>query len=833
MMDIRIGTGLINNTALLLSICLVYDALARNKEGGRNARKVLTGILLGGIGIAVMVSHVPWYGGVIFDTRTILISISGLFFGAVPTIVAMGMTGAYRLYLGGSGAVMGVSVILASGLIGILWRKKRRNPADISLSELYLFGIVVHLVMLFLMVLLPGPMVVDTLVQIGLPVMVIYPDGTALLGTLMSSRHRHRRAEESLRESEERFAYAMDATRDGLWDWDITSNTGYYSPGYFRMLGYQPGEFSSTSRTWADLLHPADRERALEANNDCIENRTDSFDVEFRMKSKSGDWVWILGRGKAVARDANGRATRMIGTHVDITERKIAEEKIRESEFRYRTLFELESDAIFLIDNERGDIMEVNETASILYGYSREELIRLKNVDLSAEPDQTRQATETGVTAIPVRWHRKKDGTVFPVEIKARHISWQGRPVHIASIRDISDRIRGEEERKALESQLFQSQKMEAVGLLAGGVAHDFNNILTVIFGYSEILLKNIAPGDPLRPSVENIVGSATRAADLTRGLLAFSRKQVLDSRPVSVEEVVGDMEKILARVIPEDIEFETVFPDEVLTVLADRGQMGQVLVNLVTNAVDSMPDGGSLTIRVEPFTLDARFLEMHGFGTPGDYARISVTDTGCGMSEEIREKIFQPFFTTKETGKGTGLGLSIVYGIVKQHNGFIDVESREGAGSVFSVYLPLVDLPVSDPAAHEPRENGITARCRETILLAEDDDIVREMDEITLSDAGYRVISARDGEDAVMKFRQDRGCIDLLVLDVVMPKKDGKTAYEEMKLLRPDVKVLFMSGYTRDIIDRKGIPQDDVFFIMKPFRPLDLLKKTREILDR
>lgn len=831
-MDIRILAGLINNTALLLSMCLVYDALAKNKDADRSVRKALTGFLLGGIGIAVMVSHWQWYSGVIFDTRSILLCTSGLFFGTVPTIIAMTMTGAYRLYLGGNGAMMGVSVILASGLIGILWRKKRENLADISLPELYLFGVAVHLVMLLLMILLPGPMILDTLIRIGLPVMVIYPAGTALLGTLMSSRHRHIRAEESLRESEERFAYAMDATCDGLWDWDISSNKGYFSPGYFRMLGYQPGEFSSTSHTWADLLHPEDRERALEANNDCIENRTDSFDVEFRMKAKTGDWVWILGRGKAVTRDAGGRATRMIGTHVDITERKIAEEKIKESEFRYRTLFELESDAIFLIDNERGGIIEVNETASILYGYSREELIRLRNVDLSAEPEQTRQATQRGLTAIPVRWHRRKDGTVFPVEVKARHISWQGRPVHIASIRDISDRIRSEEERKALERQLFQSQKIEAVGLLAGGVAHDFNNILTVIFGYSDILLKNIEPGNPLRPSVENIVGSATRAADLTRGLLAFSRKQVLDSRPVSIEEVVTDIQKILARVIREDIEFRTVFPDDVLTVHADKGQMGQVLVNLVTNAVDSMPDGGSLTIRVEPYTMDARFIEKHGFGRPGDYACISVTDTGGGVDEAIREKIFEPFFTTKETGKGTGLGLSIVYGIVKQHNGFIDVESRVGVGSVFSVYLPLVERPVSETAAQAPKDYAMARGC-ETILLAEDDDIVREMDEITLSEAGYRVISARDGEDAVMKFGRERAGIDLLVFDVVMPKKDGKAAYEEIKRLRPEVKVLFMSGYTKDIIDRKGIPEDEVFFIMKPFRPYDLLKKTREILDR
>jgi PAS domain S-box-containing protein len=833
-METQILVGLIYNTALLLSMCLVYDALVLNKDAVQSfLKKVLTGFLLGAIGIAVMSTHWQWYPGVIFDTRSLLLSISGLFFGSVPTVIAMGATGAYRLYLGGSGAMMGVSVILASGIIGMLWRRKSRTePADTPFLALYFFGVVVSLAMLFLMLLLPGPIILETMMKIGVPVMIIYPVGTALLGSLIASRHRHIRAEESLRESEERFTFAMEATRDGLWDWDITSDTGYFSPGYYRMLGYEPDEFATTSHSWVDLLHPEDREHALSVNNACIEKRIDSFEVEFRMRAKSGDWVWILGRGKAVSRDADGRAVRMVGTHVDITERKIAEEKIRESERRYRTLFELESDATFLIDNESGDIIETNETASRMYGYSREELAGMRNVDLSAEPDQTRQAGHDRLTAIPIRWHRKKDGTIFPVEIAARHISWQGRSVHIASIRDISERIRSDEERRALEIQLFQSQKIEAVGQLAGGVAHDFNNILTVILGYASILLKDTGQSHPSRPLLEQIASSAGRAAELTKGLLAFSRKQVLDSRPVGMDEIVLDIQKMLARLIREDIDFRTILPDTILTVHADKGQLGQVLINLVTNAVDAMPDGGKLTIHVQPYTMDMRFIEQHGFGSPGEYACVSVEDSGVGMDEKTREKIFEPFFTTKEPGKGTGLGLSIVYGIVKQHNGFITVEGEKEIGTTFRIYLPLAVPPVCETLSEEPPDYSKVCG-RETILLAEDDDIVREMNEITFSDAGYRVIAARDGEDALMKFVENRDRIDLLAFDVVMPRMDGKKAYEEIKSLHPGMKVLFMSGYTRDIIVRKGIPDDEVFFISKPFGPYELLKKTREILDR
>lgn len=833
-MEIQILVGLIYNTALLLSMCLVYDALVLNKKAAQSfPKKVLTGVLLGVIGIAVMGTHWQWYPGVIFDTRSILLCTSGLFFGTAPTVIAMLMTGAYRLYLGGSGAMMGISVIMASGIIGILWRKKSRTePADTSFLALYFFGVVVSLAMLSLMLLLPGPIILETMIKIGMPVMIIYPVGTALLGSLISSRHRHIRAEASLRESEERFTYAMEATRDGLWDWDITSNTGYFSPGYYRMLGYEPSDFATTSHSWVDLLHPEDRDHAVSVNCACIEKEIDSFEVEFRMRAKSGNWVWILGRGKAVSRDKDGRAIRMVGTHVDITERKIAEEKVRESERRYRTLFELESDATFLIENESGDILEVNETASKLYGYSREELTGLRNVDLSAEPEQTRQAGYDRLTAIPVRWHRKKDGTVFPVEIAARHITWQDRSVHIASIRDISERIRYEEERKALETQLFQSQKIEAVGQLAGGIAHDFNNILTVILGYAAILLKKIEERDPLRPLLEQIVSSATRAADLTKGLLAFSRKQILDSRPVGMDEVVLDIQKMLGRIIREDIDFRTIVPDEILTVHADKGQMGQVLINLVTNAVDAMPDGGELTIRVKPYTMDAHFIEKHGFGKPGEYACVSVEDSGIGMDEKTREKIFEPFFTTKEPGKGTGLGLSIVYGIVKQHSGYITVEAGKGIGTTFRVYLPLAGRHVCETFSDAPPDYAQVCG-RETILLAEDDEIVLEMNEIAFSEAGYRVITARDGEDARIKFMENRDAIDLLVFDVVMPKKDGKTAYEEIKRLHPGVKVLFMSGYTRDIIVRKGIPDDEFFFISKPFKPYDLLWKAREILDR
>lgn len=832
-MDLHILVGLINNAALLLSICLVYDTLVLNRKSDRGSLdRATTGFLVGVIGIAVMISTVPWYPGIVFDTRSILLSVSGLFFGLVPTVIAMVMTSVYRIYMGGGGALMGVSVIIASGCIGILWHRKRKKElSEVSLPELYLFGIVVHLAMLALMLLLPGPVIVETLNRIGPPVIIIYPVATALLGMLMVSRHRRMRAENALHESEQRFAYAMDATRDGLWDWNIVTNEGYFSPGYYRMLGYDPEHFPMTKKSWLDLVHPDDRDGALRINHDCIENRVVSFETEFRMKTETGEWKWILGRGKAVSRDGAGRALRMVGTHLDITDRKNYEEKIRESESKYCKLFELESDALFLIDAECGDILEVNETATKLYGYTKEELLTMRNVNLSAEPDQTRLATVDMYTSIPVRFHRKKDGSVFPVEITASHFTWKGRPVHIASIRDITERTRAEEERKTLEIQLFQSQKMEAIGQLAGGVAHDFNNILTVILGYADILISKTPRDNPLYPSLEQILSSSIRAAELTKGLLAFSRKQVLSMKPLDAVEIVRDMKKMLDRLIREDIEFRTEIEDTLMVVNADKGQVGQVLINLVTNAVDSMPEGGRLLLGVSLKSIDENFIMIHKFGAPGDYACLSISDSGCGMDEETSKKIFEPFFTTKEMGKGTGLGLSIVYGIVKQHNGYITVDSEPGAGTTFRVYLPLV-ASQSVAGWNDSLADLADVEGNETILMAEDDDIVREMNETAFKSAGYTVILAKDGEDAVRKFAENRDRVDLLVFDVVMPKKDGRKAFDEIRLLRPDIRALFMSGYARDVALKKGVPEDELFFIMKPFKPFELLKNVREILD-
>lgn len=385
-------------------------------------------------------------------------------------------------------------------------------------------------------------------------------------------------------------------------------------------------------------------------------------------------------------------------------------------------------------------------------------------------------------------------------------------------------------ERKRLEEQLLHSQKMEAIGQLAGGVAHEFNNILTAIIGYGNILLMKMKGDDPLRHNVEQILTSSERAAGLTQGLLTYSRKQITAPRPENLNDIVKKTEGLLLRIISEDIELKTVLTDEELTVMADRGQIEQVLMNLATNARDAMPDGGSLTISTELVEIDMEFINIHGYGEPGMYALISVADTGIGIEKKMMEKIFEPFFTTKEIGKGTGLGLAMVYGIIKQHDGYINVYSEAGKGTTFKIYLPVIKAKIREK---ESSIIQLPVGGTETVLVAEDDKALRKLIKTVLDEFGYKVIDAVDGEDAVEKFMENKDRIDLLVFDVVMPKKNGKEAYEEIKKINPRVKALFTSGYTSNIIHKKGILEEGINFILKPVSPKELLRKVREILDR
>jgi len=370
---------------------------------------------------------------------------------------------------------------------------------------------------------------------------------------------------------------------------------------------------------------------------------------------------------------------------------------------------------------------------------------------------------------------------------------------------------------------------MEAIGTLAGGIAHDFNNLLNVIIGYGGLMQMKMKPDDPMIAQLKEILAAGDRATHLTKGLLAFSRKQVMEVRTVNVNEIVDRFKKMLARIIGEDIELRVSLYEKDLIIQADIVQIEQVLMNLASNARDAMATGGVLSISTTTLTMDSEFISVHHYGEPGKYALLSISDTGTGMDEETRNRIFEPFFTTKEIGRGTGLGLSIVYGIIKQHNGFINCYSEPGKGTTFRVYLPLIKGKAEEM---EGAGTVYPAGGTETILLAEDDPKVRGFMKEVLQGFGYTVIEASDGEDAVNKFKENKDKIRLLLFDIIMPRKNGKDAYEDIKGIEHDIKAVFISGYAMDIIQKFGI-EEGFEFISKPVMPNTLLKKVREALDR
>jgi nitrogen-specific signal transduction histidine kinase len=401
----------------------------------------------------------------------------------------------------------------------------------------------------------------------------------------------------------------------------------------------------------------------------------------------------------------------------------------------------------------------------------------------------------------------------------------------IGACEDITERKRAEEENTALQEQLRQSQKMEAIGRLAGGIAHDFNNLLTVIKGYSQLSLVEIKEGDPLKLNIEEIRRAADRAADLTRQLLAFSRRQIMEMKVLDLNDLLKNLDKMLRRVIGEDIELFTLLAEDLGRVNTDPGQTEQVVMNLSVNARDAMPEGGKLTIETANVDLDDAYARNHVAVTPGRFVMISVSDTGVGMTPEVRDRVFEPFFTTKEKSRGTGLGCSTVYGIVKQSGGNIWVYSEPGKGTTFKIYLPRVDEPLEKLG--ERVEVKEIPRGTETILIVEDEEEVRKLAVRILERQGYKVLEASQGLDAFIIAEKYEDLIHLLVTDVVMPKISGRELADRIAEIRPEIKVLYMSGYTDNAIVHHGVLREGIKFIQKPFTVEGLARKVREVLDK
>ena len=600
----------------------------------------------------------------------------------------------------------------------------------------------------------------------------------------------------------------------------------FASEGCLALTGYPPREFTGGQKiSYAQLIHTEDRDRVRqEVREAVLANRP--YQLQYRITTASGETksVWEEGRGSI---PANGETGFLEGFISDVTQQKLTADRLR----LQGAALESADNAIVLTDRN-GMIEWVNPAFTKLTGYTfaeayREKLSLLKsgNHELAFYENMWRTILAGNV------WHdelvnRRKDGSLYTERMTITPVMDElGQIAHFIAIKeDIT-------EQKTLQEQFLQAQKVEAVGRLAGGVAHDFNNILTAIGGYAELMIRKIAPSDPLHRQVEHVRAATERASGLTRQLLAFSRKQTLQPRVLDLGNVVNDIEKMLQRLIGEDIELHTIRGVAVGHVRADPAQIEQVVLNLAINARDAMPHGGKLTVEVSNTTLGEKYAHRQDGIPPGAYVMLAVTDTGVGMDDEVRKHIFEPFFTTKPQGEGTGLGLATCYGVVKQSGGHIDVETGIGRGTTFRIYLPRVDAEVDrqpERAKLQQLPGG-----QETILVAEDEPGVRKLSVDVLRGLGYRVIEASNGEEGIRAATEESDeKIDLLFTDVVMPQIDGKQLADWFEATRPATKVLFTSGYTADAIIRRGILEDRIAFLEKPYTPTTLAQRVREVLD-
>lgn len=1190
--------GLINNAALLLSLGLLYDLLGLRLLIRKTiARQLISGLIAGVIGVAIMLN--PWsFGqGVLFDSRSVLLCVTGFFFGAIPALVAVLVTGTFRLFMGGAGAATGMAVILTSALIGLAWRYLRGTKAEKpSFAELYVLGIVVHVALLAWMLSLPRAVAFEVLASISLPVLLIFPLATAILGTLMINRKSHRQAEEALRQSEEKFrnifqhhsavkllidpgtgaiieaneaaalfygwsvdrlktmrihdintvsteqiaasmekAGALERTRfefrhrladgsikdvevyssrieidgrcllhsiihdaterkrvaaelrdreyflrsvvettaDGFW---IANDQGLLEDvnnAYCEMSGYSRDElggmairdidavetpeviahrierirarrseiFQSSHRrrdgsiypveisiTFIDqhsgkfvcfirdltqrqqqeqrisalagmldaapaaiMIHDAEghllfvneatvtmhgypdkaslcaitlrdldtpenaallplRLREIEAHGEArfevAHFRLDGSTVPLEILAKSIIWegrpaflsIGVdISAGKEAARSithsndllryviehANSAVavhdrelhyiyvsqryleryrvteSEVIGKHhyevfpdlpqkwrdvhqkalkgvvsraerddylrsdgtVDwtrwecrpwynadesiggiivytevITERVRAEEALRQSEEYKRAIIDASPLAIVSISPD-GLVLSWNTAAERIFGWREEELLGSLLPIITEDQRETfsslREEVLAGKSFSKIELtRRRKDGSPVEISLSAAPIRNEDGNTSgiLAVIEDITDYKQNERERKKLQVQLNQAQKMESVGRLAGGVAHDYNNMLGVIIGYTEMSLEKIDQGDALYHDLEEVLNAANRSADITRQLLAFSRQQTIAPTVLDLNDAVAGMLKMIRRLIGEDIDLTWHPGAAVWPIFMDPSQLDQIMVNLCVNARDAIDNVGKIAIETGTTVFDTAYCADHYGFEPGEFVLLSVSDNGCGMSKETREHLFEPFYTTKETGKGTGLGLATVYGIVRQNNGFINVYSEPELGTTFSIYLPRHEGAMSSERATELSVSD--ARGNETILLVEDEQSILTMTTLMLGELGYTVLPAHTPREAMRLAGEHTGTIHLLITDVVMPDMNGRELATSLQQSAAGLKTLFMSGYTANVIAHRGVLKEGVQFIQKPFSRKKLAAKVRSVLD-
>jgi two-component system, cell cycle sensor histidine kinase and response regulator CckA len=635
-------------------------------------------------------------------------------------------------------------------------------------------------------------------------------------------------AYEELKQANEKMKLAADSACFGIWDYHSTENRLEWDDWMFRLYGVRRDTFRGAWEAWQAGVHPDERERVNEEVEQALRGEKE-FDTQFRIILPNGQ-VRIIKAHASVTRDKTGSPMHMTGINYDITEQVHAVEALKESEERFKALHNASFGGITIHD--KGLILECNKGLSDITGYDYVELIGMNGLELISE--DTRNLVIKNIEAGFEKPYEakgvRKNGEVYPLRLEARNIPFKGKNVRVVEFRDITENKRAEVEREDLEAKLRQAQKMESVGRLAGGVAHDFNNMLGVIIGHAEMAIEGVDRSSTIYASLKEIREAGERSADLTRQLLAFARKQTISPKVVDLNKTVQGMLSMLKRLIGEDIDLKWIPGKDMWPVRVDPSQIDQILANLCVNARDAIADVGKISIETATVELDETSCLDLPEVMPGEYVLLSVSDNGCGVDSDTLCKIFEPFFTTKQPSQGTGLGLATVYGAVKQNEGFIDVQSVVGQGTTFTIYFPRYRDKAE--TLKEDTKDLPTGRGHETILLVEDETAVLEMTKIMLERLGYKVLAAKEPAEAIRLAREHVGKIDLLLTDVVMPEMNGRDLAKNILSLYPHLKRLFVSGYTANIISPHGVLDEGVNFIQKPFSREQLGAKVRDVLD-
>jgi two-component system, cell cycle sensor histidine kinase and response regulator CckA len=635
--------------------------------------------------------------------------------------------------------------------------------------------------------------------------------------------HRIRR---QLVEREELFHLISENAADMIAVVDMDGKRIFNSVSYQKVLGYSPEELQTSSGF--EQIHPDDRERVKNAAAEARRTGVGKT-LEYRLRHKNGAWL-VLESTSSVIQDADGQPEKLVIVNRDVTERKRADEALRRLETGFRSVVEDAPYGIYRA-NIAGRFLQVNPALKKMLGYESTDELLSKDLpgEIFRHSEEYQRLTELlahteEIKDLEMDWKRK-DGTPIAVRCSGRRVNDEAGALAYfeAFAEDVT-------EKRILERQLRMAQKMEAIGRLSGGIAHDFNNLLGVIIGYSRVLKRELGANNPLAEHALEIEKAGQRAASLTKQLLAFSRQQVLSPAVLNLNTLASDMEKMLPQLLGEDIEVSLLLDPKLGNVKADQSQVEQVIMNLAVNARDAMPMGGKLKIETSNVELDQSYVRGHPGSKIGSFVLLAVTDTGTGMDAATLTHIFEPFFTTKELGKGTGLGLATVYGIVKQSNGYIGLESVVGKGTSFQIYLPRhAGQPVVDELKADSQDNLSGS---ETILLVEDSEPLRKLAKTFLESRGFRVLTAESGEDALQVASRFGAAFHLLLTDVVMPGINGRILAENLLQKQPGMKVLYMSGYTDSFIAGHGVLDPGIHLLHKPFIEEVLIRKVREVLD-